>query len=92
VGIPKSLEKTLSEIHIADRVNAFGELHGARKLSVSVAPVVLNSLQMPLVHYNNNFLALSFVKVVKQVLILLIDANTLDLWEESSSCSSVPVH
>jgi hypothetical protein len=42
--IPQSLEKTLSEVHVADWVDALGELNGPGQLAVSVAPVVLNAL------------------------------------------------
>ena len=44
-----SLEKTFAQVHIADWVDALGELHRTWNLAVSVAPVMFNTLQMPLV-------------------------------------------
>jgi hypothetical protein len=49
VDVPKSLEKTFTQVHVTNWVDAFWELDRAGKLAVSVAPLVLNTFQVPLV-------------------------------------------
>ena len=56
--IVHTLEETLSQIHIANWVDGLLEYDTARELTISVAPVVLDTLKMPLVNNNNNSLSL----------------------------------
>lgn len=52
----KSLEKTVSEIHITNWVDALWEVDASWKLTVSGSPVVLDAFHVPLVDNYNNFL------------------------------------
>jgi hypothetical protein len=52
----KSLEKTVSEIHIANWVDALWEMHASWELTVSGGPVVFDSFHVPLVYNDNNLL------------------------------------
>jgi hypothetical protein len=54
--VVQTLEETLAEVHIANWVNRLCEDDTTRKLTIAVAPVVLNTFEMPLVNKNNNFL------------------------------------
>lgn len=72
-GIVQTLEKTLAEIHITNRVDGFGENDTSRKLTVAVAPVVLNTFKMPLVNQDNNFLALRLIYCLEEILIALVN-------------------
>lgn len=92
VHVVKTLVQTLAQVHVTDGVDALGELHGAGQLSVSVAPVVLDTLHVPLVHNNDNFLALAAIDLFKEFLVLLVNEDLLDLWEEAGGCCDVPVH
>lgn len=55
--VVESLEKTITKVHIADRINSFWELHAAWKLTIAMAPIVLNAFHVPLVYKDNNLLA-----------------------------------
>jgi len=57
LDVVKTLEQTITQVHVANRVDAFRELDGAGKLAVPVAPVVLNAFHVPLVDNNDDFLA-----------------------------------
>jgi hypothetical protein len=39
----KALEKTFAQVHITDRVDWVSKVYAARKLTVAVAPMVLNT-------------------------------------------------
>lgn len=52
----KSLEKTVSEIHIANWVDALWEMHASWELTVPGGPVVFDSFHVPLVYNDNNLL------------------------------------
>jgi hypothetical protein len=56
MDVPKSLEETVTKVHIANWIDTFREFDGARELSVSVTPLVLNAFHVPLVDkYDNLF-------------------------------------
>lgn len=48
--IVKSLEKTFTQVHVANRVDTLREFNAARQLAVTVAPLVFDALHVPLVH------------------------------------------
>ena len=48
--VVQALEETFAQVHVADGVNAFWELNRTWQLTISVAPVMLNALQVPLVY------------------------------------------
>ena len=87
----EALEETLAEVHIADGVNGAVELHGARLLSVVAAPVVLDALKMPLVHENNDLLALSSINLLVEIKVALVDEDLLQSGEEDVCALDVPV-
>lgn len=55
-AVVESLEKTVSEIHIADWVDALWEVDASWELTVSGSPVVLDSFHVPLVDDNDDSL------------------------------------
>jgi hypothetical protein len=90
--VVKTLEKTLAQVHVSNGVDALGELNTAGQLTVPVAPVVLDTLQVPLVDQNYDLLSGSIVYFLKQLLVLLIHKDLLKLGEENRSRLSEPVH
>ena len=91
--VVQSLEETLAQIHIANRVDSLGELDGARHLAVSVEPVVLNALHVPLVHKYDDLLSgfRRMIYLLEQLIVSFVDHNFLDLREENSSGLNEPV-
>ena len=83
--VVKSLEQTLTQVHIANRVDALGELNRARDLTISVAPVMLNTFQVPLVNKDDNFFAWLALGVyfLEQLLVAFINNNLLEFGEEN---------
>ena len=59
--VVKSVEKTFTKIHITNRVDAIREFYTSWYLSITVAPVVLDTFQMPLINEHNNLLAFCLV-------------------------------
>ena len=55
-SIVKSLEQTIFKIHVADWVNSLWEVDTSWYLTISVGPVVLETLHVELVANNDNFL------------------------------------
>lgn len=90
-GVVKSLEKTVSKIHISDNIDAFWESDRSWELSVSVSPVVLDTLHVPLVDQDNNFLFRALINLSEKVIVSLINENTLEFWEENGEGLNVPV-
>ena len=81
--VVQSLEKTLSQVHIANWVDSFSELNAAGNLAVPVSPVVLNAFHVPLVDKDDNFLALSTIDVTEEIFVFLINADLFQCWEEN---------
>lgn len=92
LNVVETLEKTFTQVHVTDGINAFRELNGTRELSVSVAPVVFNTFHVPLIDNDDNFLALGTVNLFKKVLVLLINKDFLEVREESGSSLSEPIN
>jgi len=90
--VVQSLEQTFSQVHVANRVDAFGELNGAGNLSVPVAPVMLNAFQMPLVDENDNLLALRLIDDAEKFIVFLVNEDLLVLGEEDGQGLDKPVH
>ena len=89
--VVQSLEQTIAQVHITNGVDAFGEVHTARYLTVAVAPVMLDSLQVPLVDDNDDLISLALVNLSEEVLITLVNEDLLQLGEEDASSLNVPV-
>lgn len=54
----EALEESITQVHVSDWVDALWEINASWELTVSMSPIVLNSLHMPLVHNYDNFLVL----------------------------------
>ena len=89
--VVESLEQTLAQVHISDGVDGLGEDHRAGELTVAVAPVVLDTLEMPLVHEDDDLLTGALVNLSEQILIALVNKNFLQSGEEDLSALDVPV-
>jgi hypothetical protein len=53
--------------------------------------MVLDTLHMPLVNNNNDFLAFGIVDFFKKLLVLLVNTDSLPLGEESRHSLNIPV-
>ena len=89
--VVETLEETLAQVHVSNGVDAFWELNRAGQLSISVAPVVLNAFQVPLVDQDHNLLALCLVYLLEQILVLFVHEDLLELGEEDRRVLGVPV-
>ena len=90
-GIVKSLEKTVSKVHISNDIDAIWECHRSWELSVSVSPVVLNTFHVPLIDKDNNFLLGAFINLSEKVIVSPVDENTLEFWEENCEGLNIPI-
>ena len=89
--VVKSLEETLAQVHITDGVDGVTEDNGAGDLAIAAAPVVLNTLEMPLVNKHNYFLCRVLINLSEKILITLVHKDLLKSGEEDLSGLSVPV-
>jgi hypothetical protein len=90
--VVKALEETLAQVHVANGVNSLGELNRTGKLAVSVAPMVLNSLQMPLVDEHHDLLSRGLVYFFEELFIFLINEDLLKFGEKDFDRFNEPVH
>ena len=90
-SVVESLEETVSQVHVTNWVNALWEGDASWKLAVSVSPVVLDTLHVPLVHNNDDFLLWAFIDLSEEIVISLIDENLFEFWEEEIHGLNVPV-
>ena len=91
-SVVQSLEQTVSQVHISDHVDAVWEGNRSWQLSVSVSPVVLDTLHVPLVDEDNDFLLWAFINFLEKLIISLVNENALEFGEEDSKGLNVPVH
>jgi len=89
--IIKTLEETFSQVHVTDGINGLCKDHTSWKLAVAVAPVVLDTLNMPLVHKYYDLLCLALINLLEKILIALVNKNLLQSGEENSRALNVPV-
>lgn len=89
--IVKSLEETLSQVHVTNWVDCFFEVDASWELTVSVAPVVFNAFHVPLVDNSDDFFALALVNVSEEIFITFVNEDFLESGEENVSCLNVPV-
>lgn len=89
--VVESLEETVSEIHIADWVDALWEVDASWKLTVSGSPVVLNAFHVPLVDHDNDSLLWCRVNLLEKVLISSVNEYSLQGWEVDIKILNVPV-
>lgn len=91
--VVESLEQTFTQVHVTNRVDALGELNRARHLTISVAPVMLDTFQVPLVHKDDNFFAWFALGVyfLEQLLVAFINNDLLEFGEEYVKGLNIPV-
>jgi hypothetical protein len=89
--VVQSLEQALPQVHVADGINWLCEDHTAGELPVPGAPVVLDALQMPLVHQHHNTVTLTLVDRLEEVFITLVNEDLFQLGEEQISALNIPV-
>lgn len=89
--IVEALEETVTEVHVANRINTLRELYTAWELAVQVSPLVLNALHMPLVDHNNNSLLRTLINGLKEVLVTLIHKDLLQAREVNINVLDIPV-
>lgn len=89
--VVKSLEETFSEVHVTNGVDGILEDYRSGSLPVSVAPVVLNAFQVPLVDNSHDLLAFAVVDVGEQVFVSLVNEDFLKAREENIQALNVPV-
>ena len=89
--VVESLEETLTQVHITNRVYGSSEVNRAGDLAIAAAPVMLNTLEMPLVNKHNNFLGGVLINLSEKILITLVHKDLLKSREEDLCSLSVPV-
>ena len=89
--VVKSLEQTLAQVHITDGVDGLCEDHRAGNLTIAVAPVMLDTLKMPLVYKHHNFLCRALINLSEEILITLVHEDFLESGKEDLSGLGVPV-
>ena len=91
-SIVKSLEQTILQIHISDWIYTIWEWNTSWYLTISLSPVMLNSLHVPLVNDNNNFFMLWFINDSEKIIISLVDKDFFVFWEENIHRLDIPVN
>ncbi len=89
--VVKSLEETLAQVHITNGVDGICEHYRAGHLTIAIAPVMLDSLKMPLINKNDNFLCRALINLCEEILITLVHKDFLKSGEEDLSRLGVPV-
>lgn len=84
-------EETFAQVHISNRINTLWEVNTSWHLTVSVSPLVLNTLHMPLIDNDDNLLLWALVNGLEQVLVTLIHEDLLEPWEEDVRALNKPV-
>lgn len=77
-----SLEQTFSQVQITNWVDGFGEVNRSWELTVSVAPVMLDSFQMPLIDYCDDDISFALIDGLEEILISLVNEDILEFGEE----------
>lgn len=90
-GVVQPLEQTVSEVEVADWVDAFWEVHAPGVLAVSVGPVVLDALHVELVDDYHDSLLWAAVDGLKEVIVPLVDEYALELGEVDVQVLDEPV-
>lgn len=89
--VVETLEQTIAQVHVSNRINSLSELHTSWHLTVSVSPLMLNTLHVPLVYNDDNLLLRAFINGLEKILVTLIHENLLESWEEDVQVLNVPV-
>lgn len=89
--VVKSLEQTISQVHVSDWVDSFLEVNASWYLAVSACPLVLNSFHVPLVDNGYNSLLGAAINHLEEVVVSLINEDALESVEENVHVLNVPV-
>ena len=87
----KTLEQTISQIHITNWVNTLWEVNTSWHLAESMRPLMLDTLHVPLVDDYHYFLLRTLVNSLEQILITLVDEDLFESWEVNVQILDVPV-
>ena len=79
--VVQSLEQTVTEVHVTDGVDVL-EVNTSGQLAVVMSPVVLDALHVPLVDDHNDFLGWVSIDGSEQVIVSLVNDDTLLVREE----------
>lgn len=90
-SIVKTLEQTITQVHITNGINSLWEVHTSWHLTISVSPLVLNSLHVPLVDDDHNFLLGALVNCLEKILISLVNEDLFESWEVNVHVLNIPV-
>ena len=90
--VVETLEETIAQVHVSDRINTLREVHTSWHLAVSVSPLMLNTLHMPLVYNNDNLFFRAFIDGLEKILVSLIDENLLESGEVDVQILDEPVN
>ena len=88
----ETAKESFSQVHVTNGVDWLLEGNTSWQLTVSEAPVMLDTLQMPLIHEDYNLFALWLVDVFEEILVSLVDEDFLNLGEENFTALNVPVN
>lgn len=89
--VVETLEETVTEVHVANWIDSFRELNTAWELAVPVGPLVLDTLHVPLVDNDDNFLFRALINSLEEILIPLVHEDLLEAREVDVSVLDVPV-
>lgn len=87
-----AFKETFTQVHVADWIDSFCELHTTRQLSVPCAPLMFDALHVPLINKNDYAMALSIVNLLEQVSIALVNKDPFDSWEVNVGRLDVPIY
>ena len=76
-GVVHPLEKTVTQVHVTNRVDSLREVYRPGHLSVVVRPVVLDAFHVPLVDHDDNFLGRVLINGCEQLIVALVNEDLL---------------
>ena len=89
--VVESIEETLAEVHITNRVDPLREMDATWHLTIAMSPMVFNALHVPLVDDDDNFLFRALIDGLEEVVVALVDDDALDGREEDVEGLDEPV-
>jgi hypothetical protein len=87
----QTLEETLTKVHVSNGIDRLLEVYTSWDLAIAGAPVMLDTLKMPLVDQDNDLLSLALVNLSEEVLVTLVYEDFLHFWEENVGALNVPI-
>ena len=87
----QTLEETLTKVHVSNGIDRLLEVYTSWDLAIAGAPVMLDTLKMPLVDQDNDLLSLALINLSEEILITLVYEDFLHFWEENVGALNVPI-